>query len=107
MTPRFKLKMLSHEPQLSGNGLFTGARAMQPDVTLERKRGELAAVGAGTPGRRAEDMLSLQRPDLDWSSLAKGMGVAAQRVDDLQALGRALRALPAQRRCPAARPCAP
>lgn len=53
-------------------------------------RGELAAVGAGTPGRWAEDMLSLQRPDLDWSSLAKGMGVAAQRVDDLQALGRAL-----------------
>lgn len=53
-------------------------------------RGELAAVGAGTPGRRAEDMLSLQRPDLDWSSLAKGMGVAAQRVDDLLALGRAL-----------------
>ncbi|MNV89904.1 putative acetolactate synthase large subunit IlvX [compost metagenome] len=53
-------------------------------------RGELAAVGAGTPGRRAEDMLSLQRPDLDWSSLAKGMGVPAVRVDDLQALGRAL-----------------
>lgn len=53
-------------------------------------RGELAAVGAGTPGKRAEDMLSLRRPDLDWSSLAGGMGVAAQRVDDLQALGRAL-----------------
>ena len=53
-------------------------------------RGELAAVGAGTPGRRAEDMLSLQRPDLDWSRLAQGMGVPAVRVDDLQALGRAL-----------------
>jgi len=53
-------------------------------------RGELAAVGAGTPGLRAQDMLSLRRPDLDWSSLAKGMGVPAQRVDELQALGQAL-----------------
>ncbi|WP_159914637.1 acetolactate synthase large subunit [Pantoea sp. 18069] len=54
-------------------------------------RGELAAVGAGTPSVRAQDMLSLQRPDLDWSSLAKGMGVPAVRVDELQSLGQALR----------------
>lgn len=53
-------------------------------------RGELAAVGAGTPGVRAEDMLSLERPGLDWSSLAKGMGVNATRVGDLESLGKAL-----------------
>lgn len=53
-------------------------------------RGELAAVGAGTPGARAEDMLSLERPALDWSSLAKGMGVGAFKVSDLESLGKAL-----------------
>ena len=53
-------------------------------------RGELAAVGAGTPGVRAEDMLTLDRPALDWSCLAKGMGVNATRVGDLESLGKAL-----------------
>lgn len=53
-------------------------------------RGELAAVGAGIPGARAEDMLSLDRPALDWSSLAKGMGVNATQVGDLESLGKAL-----------------
>lgn len=53
-------------------------------------RGELAAVGAGFPGVRAQDMLTLDRPALDWSCLAKGMGVDAARVGDLESLGRAL-----------------
>ncbi len=53
-------------------------------------RGELAAVGAGTPGVRAQDMLSLERPALDWSSLATGMGVNAIRAGDLASLGKAL-----------------
>ncbi|SEM36230.1 acetolactate synthase-1/2/3 large subunit [Variovorax sp. YR750] len=53
-------------------------------------RRELAAVGAGAPGVRATDMLSLDRPDLDWSCLAKGMGVAAIRVGDAEALHGAL-----------------
>ena len=38
-------------------------------------RGELANVGAGTPGRKAADMLDIGRPDLDWVALARGMGV--------------------------------
>jgi acetolactate synthase I/II/III large subunit len=47
-------------------------------------RGELARVGADAPGRKAEDMLSLQRPALDWVSLARGHGVEAGRADTLE-----------------------
>ena len=43
-------------------------------------RGELAAVGAANPGRKAHDMLSLDNPALDWVSLAKGMGVPGRRA---------------------------
>ena len=43
-------------------------------------RGELASVGAGTPGRKATDMLDIGRPDLDWVALARGMGVPASRA---------------------------
>ena len=43
-------------------------------------RGELANVGAGTPGRKAVDMLDIGRPDLDWVALARGMGVEATRA---------------------------
>lgn len=46
-------------------------------------RGEFAGVGAGTPGHRATDMLTLDRPDLDFVSLARGMGVSAHRADEL------------------------
>ncbi|MEG0557494.1 MAG: hypothetical protein RR574_13665 [Comamonas sp.] len=53
-------------------------------------RGELAAVGAGTPGKRATDMLSLDRPFIDWSDLAKGMGVSAVKVGNLESLALAL-----------------
>lgn len=53
-------------------------------------RGELAAVGAGTPGVRATDMLTLDRPHIDWSDLAKGMGVNAVKVGNLESLALAL-----------------
>jgi acetolactate synthase-1/2/3 large subunit len=43
-------------------------------------RGEFAQVGAGAPGRRAVDMLSIDRPTLDWVALAGGHGVPACRV---------------------------
>ncbi len=52
-------------------------------------QGELANVGAGTPGRKASSMLSLDRPDLDWVLLARGHGVDAARVDDLDGLAKA------------------
>ena len=37
-------------------------------------------VGAGAAGNKAHDMMSLDRPDLDWTALAQGMGVPAKRV---------------------------
>src|SRR6195256_4252156 len=43
-------------------------------------RGEFDGVGAGEPGQRAMDMLKIDRPTLDWVSLAKGMGVPGRAV---------------------------
>ena len=53
--------------------------------TYKILRGELTNVGVRNPGPRAVDMLSLDRPDLDWVSLARGMGVEASRAQDLRA----------------------
>ncbi|MEX2518504.1 MAG: thiamine pyrophosphate-dependent enzyme, partial [Paracoccaceae bacterium] len=53
-------------------------------------RGELTNVGVGNPGPRAIDMLSLDRPTLDWVSIARGMGVESVRVEDAAGLDRAL-----------------
>ncbi|MGE0151905.1 MAG: acetolactate synthase large subunit [Reyranellaceae bacterium] len=55
-------------------------------------RGELAGVGAGNPGPKAIDMLTLDRPDPDWVALAKGMGVEGVRVADSDQLVKALQA---------------
>jgi acetolactate synthase I/II/III large subunit len=41
---------------------------------------ELSRVGAGAGGPRAERMLELSSPDLDFVSLAQGMGVPASRA---------------------------
>jgi acetolactate synthase I/II/III large subunit len=54
-------------------------------------RGELASVGASAPGRRANDMLTLDRPDLDWVALANGHGVEAGRAATLDELAREFR----------------
>ena len=59
-------------------------------------RGELAGVGAGTPGPRAAQMLDLDRPELDWVSLAGGMGVPATRAAELGEFATQLRAALAQ-----------
>jgi acetolactate synthase-1/2/3 large subunit len=48
--------------------------------------GELANVGAAAPGRNATDMLTLDRPDLDFVTLAKGYGVEAGRATTLDEL---------------------
>jgi len=50
--------------------------------------GELANVGAQNVGRKALDMLDIGRPDLDWVSLAKGMGVPGARVTDMDQFNR-------------------
>lgn len=49
-------------------------------------KGELANVGAGNPGPRAHDMLTLDRPTLDWIDIASGMGVEAERVETVDQL---------------------
>ena len=53
-------------------------------------QGELQGVGAQISGQKAVDMLTLDRPNLDWVALAKGHGVAAVRVEDAGALVQAL-----------------
>ena len=55
-------------------------------------RHELANVGVNNPGPKALDMVSLRNPDLDWVSLANGMGVEARRVDTIDELVLAFRA---------------
>ncbi|MHB8244857.1 MAG: acetolactate synthase large subunit [Acidimicrobiales bacterium] len=55
---------------------------------------ELDRVGAEPPGPRAREMLDLGRPDLDFVSLARGMGLQAARAETAEeftdALARAL-----------------
>jgi acetolactate synthase-1/2/3 large subunit len=79
-------------------GLWTQAREGLKVLTLvfanrsyEILKGELAGVGAN-PGPKAHDMLSLDRPALDWVQLARGMGVEASRAETPDAFARAFRA---------------
>jgi acetolactate synthase-1/2/3 large subunit len=53
-------------------------------------RTELRNMGAGTPGQRANDMLTLDRPSLDWVSLARGHGVEGGRATTLEELAEQL-----------------
>ena len=50
---------------------------------------ELKNVGATTgsnAGTIATDMMELNRPDLDWVAMARGMGVEAGKASDVQTL---------------------
>jgi acetolactate synthase I/II/III large subunit len=51
---------------------------------------EFANLALGNPGPRAQDLLEISRPDLDWLALAKGMGVPATRVTSLDSFAQAL-----------------
>lgn len=53
-------------------------------------RGELTGVGVANPGPRALDMLSLDRPAIDWVAQARSLGVNARRVERAEALSAAL-----------------
>ncbi|WP_109466398.1 acetolactate synthase large subunit [Albibacillus kandeliae] len=53
-------------------------------------RGELTNVGVQNPGPRAVDMLSLDRPVIDWVQLARGMGVEAVRVEEAGDMAKAI-----------------
>lgn len=58
--------------------------------TYQILRGEFDGVGAGEPGQRALDMLSIDRPSLDWVALAKGMGVPGKAVETADDFNKAL-----------------
>ncbi len=77
-------------------GLWTQAREGLNVTTIilanqayQILKGELHNVGA-QPGEEALNMLNLDRPTLDFVSLAKGMGVPGRRVDDIQQLMQAI-----------------
>jgi acetolactate synthase I/II/III large subunit len=53
-------------------------------------RHELVNVGAQNVGRKALDMLDIDRPDLDFVALARGMGVPGERVDTIDEFNTAL-----------------
>jgi acetolactate synthase-1/2/3 large subunit len=53
---------------------------------------ELSRVGVDEPGPQAKRMLDLHDPDLDFVSLAQGMGVPARRADDAESFTDALAA---------------
>jgi acetolactate synthase I/II/III large subunit len=77
--------------------LWTMARENLPVVTIVFANRsyrvlniELARTGAGNPGPTAAQMLSLDKPALDWVKLAGGMGVEAVRVETAEAFDDAL-----------------
>ncbi len=53
-------------------------------------RGELIGVGVQNPGPRAIDMLSLDRPAIDFAAMARSMGVEAEMVTETEDFAAAL-----------------
>ncbi len=53
-------------------------------------RVELGRADIAAPGPSAQSVTSLREPELDWVSLARGMGVPAVRVEAAEALAREL-----------------
>src|ERR1700760_68284 len=53
-------------------------------------RGEFDGVGAGEPGQRAQDMLKLDRPTIDFVAPARGMGVEGRAVANVDDFNKAL-----------------
>ncbi|GLU31978.1 acetolactate synthase large subunit [Trinickia caryophylli] len=53
-------------------------------------KAEYANMGAGAPGTRALDMIDIDRPRIDWLSMAKSMGVPAVAVDTAEAFHKAM-----------------
>lgn len=73
--------------------LWTQARERLDVVTLLFSnrvyailQGELQRVGADSNSRKAQEMLDLSNPTLDWVKLANGMGVDASRATSAEAL---------------------
>ena len=77
--------------------LWTQARESLNVVTIvfanriyQILRDEFDGVGAGAPGQRAMDMLKIDGPTIDFVALAKGMGVPARSVDNVDDFVKAL-----------------
>jgi len=81
--------------------LWTQAREALDITTIVYANGsyailhyELQKAGADPSAKRASELLDLDRPDLDWVHLARGMGVPASRVETgpelVAALGKSL-----------------
>jgi acetolactate synthase-1/2/3 large subunit len=51
---------------------------------------ELARAGITAPGPTAQSLADLARPELDWTALARGLGVPATRVADADAFAKDL-----------------
>ncbi len=51
---------------------------------------ELARAGVSEPGRKARSLTSLANPNIEWTSLARGLGVPAVRVETAEDLTREL-----------------
>jgi len=47
---------------------------------------ELARAGVTEPGRKAKSLTELSNPDIDWTRLAKSMGIPGVRVEDAESL---------------------
>jgi acetolactate synthase-1/2/3 large subunit len=47
---------------------------------------ELARAGVTEPGRKARSLTDLGHPNIDWTQIARGLGVPSARVDNAEAL---------------------
>lgn len=72
-------------------GLWTQAREQLDVVTIifanhayRILQGEMTNVGVNSYGTNARKMLDLDKPKLDWCSLAKGLGVASGRAKTVE-----------------------
>lgn len=77
--------------------LWTQAREGLPVTTVvfanhsyQILKTEFANMGFGAPGPQALGMIDIDRPRLDWVSMAKGMGVPGTRVESANAFYRAM-----------------
>lgn len=52
---------------------------------------EFSNLGIGDPGPQSSELFDLGHPDLDWVSIARGLGVRGSRVASLDAFAKALR----------------
>jgi acetolactate synthase-1/2/3 large subunit len=59
--------------------------------TYQILQGEIRNVGGSEPGPKADAMMRLNEPPLDWVSLSKGMGVPATRADSTEGFITAMR----------------